>query len=45
MHHAFDDWMRRHHASVPFERYADDLLVHCRSHEEAREVLEAYVRG
>jgi RNA-directed DNA polymerase len=41
MHHAFDDWMRRHHASVPFERYADDLLVHCRSHEEAREVLEA----
>lgn len=41
MHHAFDDWMRRHHGDVPFERYADDLLVHCKSHEEAVRVLEA----
>ena len=41
MHHAFDDWMRRHHGGVPFERYADDLLVHCRSHKEAVQVLAA----
>jgi RNA-directed DNA polymerase len=41
MHHAFDDWMRRHHAGVPFERYADDLLAHCRSYEEAKQVLES----
>ena len=41
MHHAFDDWMRRHHAGVPFERYADDLLAHCRSYEEASQVLES----
>jgi len=24
LHHAFDDWMRRNHPSIPFERYADD---------------------
>jgi RNA-directed DNA polymerase len=41
MHHAFDDWMRRHHADVRFERYADDLLAHCRSLKEAERVLES----
>ena len=41
MHHGFDDWMKRHHAGVPFERYADDLLVHCHSHQEAVQVLAA----
>jgi RNA-directed DNA polymerase len=41
MHHAFDDWMRRHHANIPFERYADDLLAHCRSYEEAKQVLKS----
>jgi retron-type reverse transcriptase len=24
LHLAFDDWMRRVHPGVPFERYADD---------------------
>jgi RNA-directed DNA polymerase len=41
MHHAFDDWMRRHHVDVPFERYADDLLAHCRTYAEAQQILEA----
>ncbi len=41
MHHAFDDWMKRRHPNVPFERYADDLLAHCRSYDEATQVLEA----
>ena len=41
MHHAFDDWMRRHCPGVPFERYADDLLAHCRNYEEAMQVLDA----
>ena len=41
MHHAFDDWMSRHLVGVPFERYADDLLVHCRTYGQASKVLEA----
>lgn len=41
MHHAFDDWMKRHLPQVKFERYCDDVLAHCRSQKEAKEVLEA----
>jgi RNA-directed DNA polymerase len=34
-HLAFDQWMLDCFADVPFERYADDIVVHCRSREEA----------
>ena len=36
-----DVWMRRFHPSTPFERYADDAVVHCRSKQEAESVLSA----
>jgi group II intron reverse transcriptase/maturase len=39
MHYAFDEWMRRHFPRVPFERYADDVIVHCMSETQARVVL------
>jgi len=35
LHYAFDEWMRRNHKDIPFERYADDILVHCKSKEQA----------
>lgn len=41
MHYAFDVWMKREMPAVPFERYADDAVVHCKSEEQARRVLEA----
>jgi RNA-directed DNA polymerase len=41
MHYAFDEWMRRTYPSIPFERYADDVIVHCMSEDQARSVLEA----
>jgi RNA-directed DNA polymerase len=44
LHYAFDRWMSEHHPSIPFERYADDVICHCRSEAEARllrQVLEA----
>jgi RNA-directed DNA polymerase len=41
LHHAFDDWMRRHHPSIPFERYADDVIVHAKSKAQAEQLLEA----
>lgn len=44
LHYAFDQWMHRTFPNVPFERYADDGLVHCRSERQAREVLDA-IRG
>ncbi|MBD0299575.1 MAG: group II intron reverse transcriptase/maturase, partial [Nitrososphaera sp.] len=39
LHHAFDRWMSRHFVGNPFERYADDIVVHCSSKEEAERLL------
>jgi hypothetical protein len=36
LHYAFDVWMARTFAHIPFERYADDIICHCKSAEEAR---------
>lgn len=36
LHYAFDEWMKRHHPKVPFERYADDMICHCDSQEQAQ---------
>ncbi len=41
MHYAFDVWMERSHPSIQFERYADDVLVHCVSEAQAESVLAA----
>lgn len=41
MHYAFDEWMRRNFPRVPFERYADDVVIHCVSQQQAELVLEA----
>ena len=39
--HAFDKWMKQSNANNPFERYADDIVIHCRSKEEAEKLLAA----
>ena len=36
LHYAFDTWMARTFPHIPFERYADDIICHCKSAEEAR---------
>ncbi len=41
MHYAFDVWMERSHPSIQFERYADDVLVHCVSEAQTESVLAA----
>ena len=41
LHLAFDDWMRKTHPDVPFERYADDIVAHCKTEKQARQVLES----
>ena len=41
MHYSFDMWMARTYPLLPFERYADDVICHCRSVEEARELWRA----
>ena len=39
MHYAFDQWMARNFPGCPFERYADDVVVHCVSRKQAEYVL------
>ena len=35
LHYCFDKWMTIHHPEIPFERYADDTICHCRTKYEA----------
>ena len=41
LHYAFDMWMKRTYPHIPFERYADDAICHCKSAEEARALWSA----
>ena len=44
MHYAFDTWLTRNYPGCPFERYADDAVVHCKTKRQAQEVLAAIAK-
>ena len=44
LHYTFDLWMTRTHPDLPWCRYADDGLVHCRTEQEA-EVFKARLQA
>jgi group II intron reverse transcriptase/maturase len=44
LHYTFDAWMQRTYPQIPFERYADDALCHCRTREEAEDLKAALER-
>ena len=39
LHWAFDAWMARTYPTIRFERYCDDIVVHCASREQAQQLL------
>ena len=41
LHYAFDMWMTRTYPQILFERYADDVICHCKSAEEAQALWSA----
>ena len=41
MHYAFDKWMDREFPGCPFERYADDGVIHCNTEAQARNLWTA----
>ncbi|HEY6424627.1 MAG TPA: reverse transcriptase domain-containing protein, partial [Pseudonocardiaceae bacterium] len=41
MHYAFDAWMAREFPEVPFERFVDDVIVHCVSQQQAQRLRDA----
>lgn len=38
LHHGFDKWMEAINPQNPYERYADDIVIHCSSKEEAEQL-------
>lgn len=40
LHYAFDRWIQRKFPACPFERYADDVIIHCDSENQARQLLD-----
>jgi RNA-directed DNA polymerase len=44
LHYAFDRWMEKSFPSAPFERYADDAVVHCRSRTQAVRIRRAITK-
>ena len=43
LHYAFDSWIEREHPAISFERYADDIICHCDSLEQARSLKESLI--
>jgi group II intron reverse transcriptase/maturase len=41
LHVVFDKWMEKHYPETEFERYADDIVIHCRNIKESLRMLEA----
>jgi RNA-directed DNA polymerase len=41
LHYALDKWMAREFPHIPFERYADDVICHCKTEEDARALWRA----
>jgi RNA-directed DNA polymerase len=41
LHFVFDKWMEENFSSNPFERYADDIIIHAKNEPEARHLLKS----
>lgn len=39
LHYAFDCWMQRSNPEIRFERYADDIVCHCKTEQQAKDLL------
>jgi RNA-directed DNA polymerase len=43
LHFAIDKWLSKHYPTVRFVRYADDVVIHCSTHQQAEQVKEALI--
>jgi RNA-directed DNA polymerase len=43
LHYALDMWIAREFPAVPFERYADDAILHCKTKAHAQELCDAII--
>jgi len=40
LHYAFDMWLNKQNSDICFERYADDVIVHCHTKKQAETILQ-----
>ena len=40
LHYTFDLWMQRSYPEIPFARYADDGVLHCRARQQAEQLKQ-----
>ncbi len=38
LHYVFDVWVEKHCQGIPFVRYADDIICHCKTEQEAQQL-------
>lgn len=41
LHYVLDKWLEKYHPKVRMVRYADDVIIHCNTEEEALQTLQA----
>jgi len=41
LHFAIDTWFEENYSELAFERYADDIIIHCKHFKQALSVLDA----
>ncbi|XHR95644.1 reverse transcriptase domain-containing protein [Mucilaginibacter sp. UC70_90] len=41
LHYVLDKWLAKRYPEIAFVRYADDIIIHCRTEEETKQMLEA----
>lgn len=41
LHYALDKWLEKHYGHIRFVRYADDIVIHCSTQQEAEMLLSA----
>jgi RNA-directed DNA polymerase len=41
LHYGVDKWLDKNYPEISFVRYADDMVIHCKTKEQAEEVLAA----
>jgi RNA-directed DNA polymerase len=44
LHYTFDRWMERSFPGVEFERYADDIIIHCATKEQSEQIEQALAK-
>jgi RNA-directed DNA polymerase len=39
LHYVFDVWLKNNHPTIPWSRYADDGVLHCRTSKQAKHIM------